>query len=70
MEEEVSGCEFQGYEAGYGDVRGNLLDEFGGKGREVRCFEVVEVLISLVRHCGGVLFGSFLMRMILMLQRQ
>jgi hypothetical protein len=62
LEEEVSGREFQGYEAGGLDVSGDLLDEFGGEGREVRCRHHFGCLILPVRirHFWERLVGAFL----------
>jgi len=60
LEEEVPGREFQSYEAGGLDVSGDLLDEFGGKSRKVRCFGQVDCLILQVRHVGERLVCAFL----------
>jgi hypothetical protein len=60
LEEEVPGREFQGDEAGGLDVSGDLLDEFGGKSRKVRCFGQVDCLILQVRHVEERLVCAFL----------
>jgi hypothetical protein len=73
LEEESSGREFQGYEAGRLDVSGDLLDEFGGEGREAGCIGPVGGLISPARHCGSDLslrFSMVVMVMMMLLLQQ
>ena len=75
LEEEVSGREFQGYEAGRLDVSCDLLDEFGGEGGEVGGIGLADFLISPVRHGGICLFVRLLvmvmaMMMMMLLQRR
>ena len=66
MEEEVSGREFQGYEAGRLDVSCDLLDEFGGEGGEVGGIGLADFLISPVRHGGICLFVRLLVMVMAM----